>query len=426
MLALALSAAAMTGFRVRPLQQTDILPVAQLLLRSFEPPGGYNPLQRALIVAEHAASLRERSSEPGSNLLLVGTADAVGSRDAVVAFVEAYLGGPGQATLPDRLQTQPNLGPHVASLAVDPDCRSRGFGEALMLECENRLAGRGTISLEVEEGNDPALRLYSRLGYKVVSRDAAGRKLEGDIFFGRSVQVTKLWLEKNQQEEAAAQQAVSTQATGQQPEDPEERSLTSQRRGLMACVGGLVAASAWWRPLAAVAETPSSPSKGRYLVEDADGVPWSEALSPGQYFILRQGGTEPPFSSPLLAEGRRGVYVCAGCTAPLFDSTQRFDSGTGWPSFAAPRRAQVELAGSLPFGLGGSDVRCGRCGGHLGHVFPDGSKFPGTRAAETGSRFCIDGAALVFVPTDEAGAPVSGDGLTGRARLLPQPSGRKG
>ena len=86
---------------------------------------------------------------------------------------------------------------------------------------------------------------------------------------------------------------------------------------------------------AALAEAPPlSTREGQYPVQSVDGVPWSEALSPGQYFILRQGGTEPPYSSPLLAEGRRGVYVCAGCTAPLFDSTQRFDSGTG------PRRVE--------------------------------------------------------------------------------------
>lgn len=309
-----------------------------------------------------------------------------------------------------------------------------------MLECENRLAGSGAISLEVEEGNAPALRLYSRLGYQVVSRDTTGRKLEGDIFFGRSVRVTKLWLEKPRRpndgelaQQEAAEQDVSrldaTQGTGQQREDAEEQQqqqpdMSFRRRDLAAsvCASALgvgFAGGLWW-PLAAVAEAPPSSSKGQqYPVQSVDGVPWSEALSPGQYFILRQGGTEPPNSSPLLAESRRGVYVCAGCTAPLFDSTQRFESGTGWPSFAAPRKAQVEVAGSLPFGVGGSELRCGRCGGHLGHLFNDGSKFPGTRAAETGKRFCIDGAALVFVPTDESSGPVSGDGLTGRARLPP-------
>jgi peptide-methionine (R)-S-oxide reductase len=164
---------------------------------------------------------------------------------------------------------------------------------------------------------------------------------------------------------------------------------------------------------------PTSAAKSRdiYPIQQIAGRDWIDVLSSGQYFILRQGGTEPPNSSPLVSEKRRGVYVCAGCVAPLFDSTQKFDSGTGWPSFAQARTGVEVLAGLLS-----SEVRCGKCGGHLGDVFNDGARFAGTRAAETGRRFCIDGAALVFVPSEGVAPPVAGDGLTGRARLLPQPA----
>lgn len=177
--------------------------------------------------------------------------------------------------------------------------------------------------------------------------------------------------------------------------------------------------AALWVAAALTARLPPQPALAKsrtegYAVQTIDGREWIDVLSSGQYFILRTGGTEPPNSSPLYKEQRRGVYVCAGCVAPLFDSTQKFESGTGWPSFAAARSG-VEVVGSLV----GSEVRCGRCGGHLGDVFGDGAKFPGTRAAVTGKRFCIDGAALVFVPSEEGAGPVAGDGLTGRARIPP-------
>jgi len=170
-------------------------------------------------------------------------------------------------------------------------------------------------------------------------------------------------------------------------------------------------------PSAAIAKT-----RDEYPVKGVDGLPWTTVLSSGQYFILRQGGTEPPNSSPLLNEKRRGVYVCAGCASPLFDSTQKFDSGTGWPSYASPRRAATETLSSFA-GLLGGEVRCVSCGGHLGDVFRDGQKFPGTPAAVSGLRYCIDGAALVFIPSDADAGPIAGDGLTNlrTARLLPQP-----
>ena len=140
---------------------------------------------------------------------------------------------------------------------------------------------------------------------------------------------------------------------------------------------------------------------------------WRNELASGPYYILRQGGTEPPNSSPLVKEKRAGKFMCVACERALFASDQKFESGTGWPSFAD--KLEVEVVGDNPLqkALLGSELRCKGCGGHLGDVFADGFLFPGTPAAKTGLRHCIDGAALVFVP-DSGEAPVSGDGLTNR------------
>ena len=184
-------------------------------------------------------SLRERSSDLGSNLLLVATTRTRSYE--VVAFVEAYLGGSGANTLPERLRKQPSVGPYVASLAVDPEYRGRGVGAAVMRECEARLAGRGTITLEVEEDNIAALNLYKRLGYAVVSRDTKARKLEGDMFFGRSVGVTKLTLQKQQQQQQQQQQAdeqsprpVALQQSPSEEQQPATDKLLSSCRPLQA------------------------------------------------------------------------------------------------------------------------------------------------------------------------------------------------
>lgn len=137
---------------------------------------------------------------------------------------------------------------------------------------------------------------------------------------------------------------------------------------------------------------------------------WRQALSPGEYFVLRQGGTEEPGSSTLLKEKRAGVFKCVGCGSSLFDSADKFDSGTGWPSFAS-RLPGVEAQDVNPLQLAvlGAELRCARCGGHLGDVFGDGKLWFGTRAFDTSLRHCIDGAALVFYPADGS-APVRGEG----------------
>jgi peptide-methionine (R)-S-oxide reductase len=118
---------------------------------------------------------------------------------------------------------------------------------------------------------------------------------------------------------------------------------------------------------------------------------WRKMLSADQYAVLRQEGTERPFTSPLLHEERAGVFSCAGCDLPDFSSKTKFDSGTGWPSFWAPLDNAVSTKEDTSFGMTRSAVLCRRCASHLGHVFDDGPK-------PTGLRYCMNGLALKFVP----------------------------
>src|ERR1700676_1930805 len=110
---------------------------------------------------------------------------------------------------------------------------------------------------------------------------------------------------------------------------------------------------------------------------------WRKLLSPDSYHVLREAGTERPFSSPLDEEKRPGTYACLGCDLPLFSSKAKFDSGTGWPSFWAPLPGAVtpSSGGSMMFG---TEVHCRRCEGHLGHIFDDGPKPPGPRSLING------------------------------------------
>ena len=118
---------------------------------------------------------------------------------------------------------------------------------------------------------------------------------------------------------------------------------------------------------------------------------WRAMLTPEQYAVLRQEGTERPFSSPLNDEHRPGRFACAGCGQPLFSSETKFDSGTGWPSFWAPLERAVATTEDRTLFMTRTEVHCHRCGGHLGHVFDDGP-------APTGQRYCMNGVAMTFAP----------------------------
>ena len=121
---------------------------------------------------------------------------------------------------------------------------------------------------------------------------------------------------------------------------------------------------------------------------------WREKLGPDRYRILRQAGTEAPWSGPLLGNKEQGDYVCGGCGAPLFESRTKYESGSGWPSFTAPvDKGAVSEIVDHSHGMERVEVRCAKCAGHLGHVFPDG---PGPE----GLRYCINSASLDFKPEE--------------------------
>ena len=118
---------------------------------------------------------------------------------------------------------------------------------------------------------------------------------------------------------------------------------------------------------------------------------WRRRLSPAAYQVLRHEDTEPPFSSPLDKEKRRGTFVCAGCNNELYSSATKFDSGTGWPSFYRPLPGAIGTSTDYKIGYPRTEVHCADCGGHLGHVFKDGPP-------PTGLRYCMNGDALKFRP----------------------------
>ena len=122
---------------------------------------------------------------------------------------------------------------------------------------------------------------------------------------------------------------------------------------------------------------------------------WKAQLSSRAYYVLRQAGTERPFSSPLDKNYDSGVYICVACNTPLFKSEHKFDSGTGWPSFDRIIEGNVEFSTDRNLGYTRTEEHCATCGGHLGHVFNDGPR------DTTGKRHCINGVALKFIPENE-------------------------
>ena len=135
---------------------------------------------------------------------------------------------------------------------------------------------------------------------------------------------------------------------------------------------------------------PAAPAEP-YEVEKPEAE-WRRALSPEQFRVLREHGTERPNSSPLNGEKRPGTFLCAACGKALFDADAKYESGTGWPSFWAPiDETAVGTQTDRSLFMSRTEVHCARCGGHLGHVFPDGPK-------PTGQRYCMNGAAMRFEP----------------------------
>ena len=125
-----------------------------------------------------------------------------------------------------------------------------------------------------------------------------------------------------------------------------------------------------------------------YVVKKSDAE-WKKELDPLQHHVLRDHGTERPFTSPLNHEKRTGTFRCAGCGEPLFESATKYESGSGWPSFWQPMPGAVDTSTDRSHFMARTEVHCVKCGGHLGHVFPDGPK-------PTGQRYCMNGAALRF------------------------------
>jgi peptide-methionine (R)-S-oxide reductase len=162
--------------------------------------------------------------------------------------------------------------------------------------------------------------------------------------------------------------------------------MITRRHLLSTGAVALTALAAGLLPRRALAKSAGEVFEIRY--SDAE---WRTRLTPQQYAVLRQEGTERPGSSPLDKEYRRGTYACAGCALPLFSSETKFDSQTGWPSFWKPPDKAVGTRTDSSHGMVRTEVHCRRCGGHLGHVFDDGPP-------PTGLRYCMNGLSLSFKP----------------------------
>jgi peptide-methionine (R)-S-oxide reductase len=126
------------------------------------------------------------------------------------------------------------------------------------------------------------------------------------------------------------------------------------------------------------------------MIEKTDEE-WRKTLTPDQFHVMREHGTERAGTSPLNQEKREGTFVCGACGQPLFTSDTKFESGTGWPSFYRPIDGAIATTTDRSYGMTRVEAHCAQCGGHLGHVFPDGPK-------PTGDRYCMNGVAMRFEP----------------------------
>lgn len=166
--------------------------------------------------------------------------------------------------------------------------------------------------------------------------------------------------------------------------------MTPDRRAFLSLLGG-TALLAIVAPRIGAARN-AAPGPARSYPVHFPEAEWRRRLTPQQFHILREAGTEWPGTSPLLHEHRRGTFCCVADGNRLFSSTTKFESGTGWPSFWRPLPGAVVTAGDRSLGMVRTEVLCARCGGHLGHVFDDGPP-------PTGDRYCMNGTALTFVPS---------------------------
>jgi peptide-methionine (R)-S-oxide reductase len=166
-------------------------------------------------------------------------------------------------------------------------------------------------------------------------------------------------------------------------------SLSSSTACAAISLAGLYGTAGVYLSRRARAAMPSS-SAMQYRVTYTDAE-WRKILSPAAYDVLREAGTEAPFTSPLLHEERQGIFNCAGCALPLYSSATKYDSGTGWPSFWDHLPNKILTSADYSFSMERTEVHCSQCGGHLGHVFPDGPP-------PTGLRYCMNGVALSFTP----------------------------